>query len=147
LPVLRSDRGKVEGTMGGNVTLSARGLGRAALRNSLQGSGTLRLRDFEVQNSILLRLLTLSVRGASYEFDDLDIAFTVAGGWVRPRPILIRGRPFDIEIKGKTHVDGRLKYVVFLKGRRLGVRLPTAWKVEGTLDKPRSRPTLRSPFD
>jgi hypothetical protein len=149
LPILRlknprREGQRLEGTLGGELTLEADGTSAEALRRSLEGDGRLLLTDVQVTDSLLLPLLTMrldrALLGAPYRFQNLDLAFRVSGGRVRSDPLRIAGVPFAIEIEGSAGLDGSLDYVV------KGTLLPVPLRIRGTFDEPKVSPTLKGIF-
>ncbi|MCZ6574701.1 MAG: hypothetical protein O7C98_16235, partial [Planctomycetota bacterium] len=148
---LGGDGAGTKGTLSGPIFVSAVGFGSQDLIETLEGHGTLYLRNVVVGDSTLLGAMAPFLRRAQRKelmrFDDLGVQFRIEGGVVRPEPFIIRGRPLDLRVSGTVRLDGTVDFAVRPIEPRSGITLPTTLKVEGSLDKPKLRATLRSPFD
>jgi len=140
---VRKEAGALTGRADVDLKLAADDTTDVAILRTLAGAGSAHLYDIEVQNSILLPLLSLRLDKAilrePFRFKDLEVTFDVGDGTIRPKPFELEARPFGIRVKEiEVGLDGTVNALV------VPGLLPL--RVRGTLDDPEVRPAPLAPF-
>lgn len=145
LAALSSIKNGFGGIGSGEVELAARGLGRQALLDSLEGEGFLNIQDAAID------LLDLPLDSTDTSFQDVagnrfrssTVSFRVQDGQIRVDPWLLSGRQRQLEIVGDIDFRRRLNLQVrsIPHAERLDPAAESSaaddvWVLGGTLDEP-----------
>jgi hypothetical protein len=145
---------QVEGSVSGQLNMAARGMAADDLLRSLEGSGSLRVRDLNLSSHDLLLASGQNLE-APFRLGDVSSAvgsFTISDGHIRFEPLTLEGRQDRVVIAGDVNFS-----------RALDLRIQAAtlhgpggaadsdgnsdpWIVRGTLDAPeviRAAPVAR----
>lgn len=109
-------RGRFAGTASGDASLTARGIGRESLRDSLEARGELEVRDAADRRLDWVEFLEAGSRrpGAS-AFRLASVRFHVEAGQIEFEPLLLRGAGAELEARGSVGFSRSLN----LRVRRL----------------------------
>ncbi|MBK6920020.1 MAG: hypothetical protein IPH07_21660 [Deltaproteobacteria bacterium] len=151
------DATAASGSLGAELTVSATGLHWPRVRESLIGSGVVRLHDVALPaQSLLVDLAALAGRSSdAVHLRRVAIEFTAAQGWITLARVTTDGEQVDVPLTGRVGFDGTLDLradlmplvAVFGGGAyravaRHATSLPV--RIEGTLDAPRLAPPRAS---